>query len=69
MTKKTAKAPEPLADPFAPEEPATPPSAADAKKGKYTPAQGAAARLATMTPTRTGEKVGQVETTSGVKKG
>ena len=44
-----------------------PPSKSAAKSGKYTPAEGAAARMATMTPKRSGEAVGQVETVSGKK--
>lgn len=48
-------------------EPVDPPTATAAKSGKYSPAEGAAARMATMTPTKRGEGVGQVETASGRK--
>lgn len=47
-------------------EPVEPPSKAAAKSGDYSPAEGAAARMATMTPTKR-EGVGQVETVSGKK--
>lgn len=78
MTKKTTPKEQPIAanagptafetDPETGETTAVePPSKTDAKSGKYSPSEGAAARMATMTPEKRGEGVGQVETASGKK--